>query len=164
VQVRRRRRSIGAQRALGRRPRTPAELDAFLVGLVERVTRRMRDAGRVGRTVVLRLRFADFTRATRSHTLPQATAETHAILSTVRELLALSLPLIERQGISLVGIAVTNLENDDAVQLPLPFDRRDGGALDAALDEVRARFGADAVTRAVLLGRDQGLTMPMLPD
>jgi DNA polymerase-4 len=164
VQVRRRRRSIGAQRALGRRPRTPAELDTFLVGLVERVTRRMRDAGRVGRTVVLRLRFADFTRATRSHTLPQATAETHAILSTVRELLALSLPLIERQGISLVGIAVTNLENDDAVQLALPFDRRDGGALDAALDEVRARFGADAVTRAVLLGRDQGLTMPMLPD
>jgi DNA polymerase-4 len=164
VQVRRRRRSIGAQRALGRRPRAPAELDTFLVGLVERVTRRMRDAGRVGRTVVLRLRFADFTRATRSHTLPQATAETHAILSTVRELLALSLPLIERQGISLVGIAVTNLENDDAVQLALPFDLRDGGALDAALDEVRARFGADAVTRAVLLGRDQGFTMPMLPD
>jgi DNA polymerase-4 len=164
VQTRRRRRSIGAQRALGRRPRTPAELDTFLVGLVERVTRRMRDAGRVGRTVVLRLRFADFTRATRSHTLPQATAETHAILSSVRELLALSLPLIERQGISLVGIAITNLENDDAVQLALPFDRRDGGALDTALDEVRARFGADAVTRAVLLGRDQGLTMPMLPD
>jgi DNA polymerase-4 len=164
VQARRRRRSIGAQRALGRKPRTPAEIDVSLVGLVDRVTRRMRAAGRVGRTVTLRLRFADFTRATRSHTLPQSTSETHAILAAGRELLATSMPLIEQQGISLVGIAVSNLENDDAVQLALPFDRRDGGALDAALDEVRARYGTDAVMRAVLLGRDPGLTMPMLPD
>jgi DNA polymerase IV len=164
VQVRRRRRSIGAQRALGRGPRSPSEIDVFLIGLVDRVTRRMRAAGRVGRTVVLRLRFADFTRATRSHTLSQATAETDAILAAARELLAIAMPMIERQGISLVGIAVSNLENDDAVQLALPFDRRSGGALDQALDEVRARYGSAAITRAVLLGRDQGLTMPMLPD
>jgi DNA polymerase-4 len=164
VQARRRRRSIGAQRALGRKPRSPAEIDVFLVGLVDRVTRRMRAAGRVGRTVVLRLRFADFTRATRSHTLPQATAETQAILAAARELLAIAMPMIERQGITLVGIAVSNLENDDAVQLALPFDRWSGGALDEALDEVRARYGSTAVMRAVLLGRDQGLTMPMLPD
>jgi DNA polymerase-4 len=164
VQARRRRRSIGAQRALGRSPRSPSELDTFLVGLVDRVTRRMRAAGRVGRTIVLRLRFADFTRATRSHTLPQATAETHAILTAARELLAIALPMIERQGITLLGISVGNLENDDAVQLALPFDRWSGGALDEALDEVRARYGSDAVTRGVLLGRDQGLTMPMLPD
>jgi DNA polymerase IV len=164
VQARRRRRSIGAQRALGRSPRSPSELDVVLVGLVDRVTRRMRAAGRVGRTIVLRLRFADFTRATRSHTLPQATAETHAILTAARELLAIALPMIERQGITLLGISVGNLENDDAVQLALPFDRWSGGALDEALDEVRARYGSDAVTRGVLLGRDQGLTMPMLPD
>jgi DNA polymerase-4 len=164
VQARRRRRSIGAQRALGRAPRTPSEIDVSLIGLVDRVTRRMRAAGRVGRTVVLRLRFADFSRATRSHTLPQATAETHAILAAARELLALAMPMIERQGITLVGIAVGNLENDDAVQLALPFDRWSGGALDEALDEVRARYGSTAVTRGVLLGRDQGPAMPMLPD
>jgi DNA polymerase-4 len=164
VQTRRRRRSIGAQRALGRSPKSLAEIDTALVGLVDRVTRRMRAAGRVGRTVVLRLRFGDFTRATRSHTLPQATAETHAILDAARELLGVATPLIERQGITLVGIAVTNLENDAAVQLALPFDRRSGGALDAALDEVRSRYGSTAITRGVLLGRDQGLTMPMLPD
>jgi DNA polymerase-4 len=164
VEARRRRRSIGAQRALGRAPRTPNELDVFLIGLVDRVTRRMRAAGRVGRTVVLRLRFADFTRATRSHTLPQATAETHAILAAARELLELAMPMIDRQGITLVGIAVGNLENDDAVQLALPFDRWSGGALDEALDEVRARYGSTAVMRGVLLGRDEGLTMPMLPD
>ena len=49
-------------------------------------------------------------------------------------------------------------------QLVLPFDRRSNDALDAVLDEVRVRFGANAITRAVLLGRDQGWTMPMLPD
>jgi DNA polymerase-4 len=164
VEARRRRRSIGAQRALGRAPRTPTEIDVFLIGLVDRVTQRMRAAGRVGRTVVLRLRFADFTRATRSHTMRQATAETHMILAAARELLALAMPMIERQGITLVGIAVGNLENDDAVQLALPLDRWSGGALDEALDEVRARYGSTAVTRGVLLGRDQGPAMPMLPD
>jgi DNA polymerase-4 len=164
VQTRRRRRSIGAQRALGRGPTSPGEVDVFLIALVDRVTRRMRAAGRVGRTVVLRLRFADFSRATRSHTLPQATAETNAVLAVARELLAVAVPAIERRGITLVGIAVSNLENADAVQLALPFDRWSGGALDAALDEVRARFGSTAVTRAVLLGRDQGLEMPLLPD
>jgi DNA polymerase IV len=164
VQARRRRRSIGAQRALGRARKSAEEIDVSLVGLVDRVTRRMRAAGRVGRTVVLRLRFADFTRATRSHTLPQATAETQAILAAARELLAVARPMIERQGLTLVGIAVSNLENDDAVQLALPFERWSGGALDAALDEVRTRYGSTAVTRGVLVGRDQGLTMPMLPD
>jgi DNA polymerase-4 len=160
----RRRGSIGSQRALGRRPRSADDVDAVLVGLVDRVTRRMRAAGRVGRTVVLRLRFDDFSRATRSHTLPWATAETHTILATARGLLTTAMPLIERQGLTLVGVAVANLEDDSAVQLMLPFDRYCGGALDAALDEVRARFGSNAVIRAVLLGRDQGLTVPLLPD
>jgi DNA polymerase-4 len=164
VRVSRRRGSIGSQRALGRSPRSHDDIDAVVVGLVDRVTRRMRAAGRIGRTVVLRLRFADFTRATRSHTLPQATAETQAILVTVRGLLTTAMPMIERQGLTLVGVAVGNLEDDRAVQLALPFDRYSGGALDAALDEVRVRFGSDAITRAVLLGRDPGLTMPMLPD
>ena len=74
------------------------------------------------------------------------------------------MPMIERQGLTLVGVAVANLDDDDAVQLALPFDAPRGGALDAALDDVRERFGSTAVTRAVLLGRDQGLTVPLLPD
>ncbi len=164
VQVGRRRHSIGSQHALGRGPKTPAAVDATLVGLVDRVTRRMRGAGRVGRTVVLRLRFDDFSRATRSHTLPRATAHTEAILATARELLATATPIIERQGLTLVGVAVANLDDDGAIQLTLPFDRHDTGALDAALDNVRDRFGSRAVTRAVLLGRDPGLSMPLLPD
>jgi DNA polymerase-4 len=164
VQPNRRRRSIGAQRALGRSPKSLAEVDASLIGLVDRVTRRMRAADRVARTVVLRLRFDDFSRVTRSHTLPHATANTDAILTTARGLLAIAVPMIERQGITLVGVAVTNLEDGRVTQLALPIDRYSSVELDAALDEVRARFGASAITRAVLVGRRQGLTPPLLAD
>jgi DNA polymerase-4 len=164
VKPRVRRRSIGSQRALGRARGSAASVDGDLIAIVERVTRRMRVAGRVGRTVVLRLRFGDFSRATRSHTLPRATAHTETILCAARALLAGATPVIEERGLTLVGVAVANLENDDAVQLLLPFDRRSGEALDLALDEVRARFGFAAVTRAVLIGANRGVTVPLLPD
>jgi DNA polymerase IV len=164
VQVGRRRRSIGAQRALGRSPKSLEDVDAALLGLVDRVTRRMRAAGRVGRTVVLRLRFDDFSRATRSHTMAEASANTHTILSSARELLAIAEPMIERRGITLVGVSVSNLDDGHAIQLALPLDPNDTDALDAAIDEVRKRFGWAAITRAVLLGRGNGLSMPLLPD
>ncbi len=164
IEVGRRRKSIGSQRALGRSPRSATELDTFLVGLVDRVTQRMRAAARVGRTVVLRLRFGDFTRATRSHTLSHATAHTDPILAAARTLLDAATPLIEARGITLIGVSVGNVEDDDAVQLSLPFERRNNGALDVALDQVSDRFGSGAVTRAVLLGRDPGFAAPMLPD
>jgi DNA polymerase IV len=164
VRPRRGRGSIGAQRALGRSPRSLDDVDAALIGLVDRVTRRMRVAGRSGRTVVLRLRFDDFARATRSHTLPYATANTDAILTTARDLLTVAAPIIERRGITLVGVSVANLHDGRAVQLTLPFDRRGSEALDAALDEVWQRFGSSALTRAVLLDRGRGVEMPLLPD
>ena len=164
VQTGRRRGSIGSQRALGRSPRTPEELDAIVVGLVDRITRRMRAAGRIGRTVMLRLRFDDFTRASRSHTLTQGTAQTRTILATARWLLAAAMPLIKEKGITLVGLAVGNLDDDDIEQLELPLDRQSGNALDTALDDVREKFGSKAITRAVLLGRDPRLEVPLLPD
>ena len=164
VQTGRRRASIGSQSALGRGPHSEASLDATVLGLVDRVTRRLRRAGRVGRTVVLRLRFEDYRRATRSHTMPRATSQTETILDSLRTLLRDAMPLIRVQGITLVGIAVTNLDGDDAVQLALPFDERHDPALDTVIDGVRERFGNAAVGRAVLLGRRTGMTMPMLPD
>ncbi len=164
VQVGRRRRSIGTQRALGRKPRSPEALDTDLVALVDRLARRLRAAHRVCRTVVLRLRFDDFSRATRSHTLPEATAHTEALLATARGLLAAAMPMIRQQGITLIGVTFGNLENDGAIQLALPFDRPLAAAIDGTLDRVRDRFGSAAITRAVLLGRDQGLSVPLLPD
>ncbi|HEY1479701.1 MAG TPA: DNA polymerase IV [Gaiellales bacterium] len=163
VHVGRRRRSIGAQRALGRSPRSPAALDEALVALVDRVTRRMRAADRPGRTIVLRLRFRDFTRATRSLTLARETAQTAPILQAARALLAQAAPLIEAQGVTLIGISVANLGDQQTAQLELPFDQGDGRSLDSALDAVRERFGGGAITRAVLVGK-QERTVPLLPD
>ena len=164
VQSGRRRRSIGSQRALGRSNPSLGELDTTLVGLVDRVTRRLRDADRLARTVVLRLRFSDFTRATRSHTLAESTSHTDTILEALRALLADAGPTIAERGITLLGVALANLDDGDVTQLELPFGRRSGNALDDVLDDVRERFGGDALGRAVMLGRDQGWSMPTLPE
>ncbi|WFE24334.1 DNA polymerase IV [Solwaraspora sp. WMMD937] len=176
VQVGGRRGSIGSQQALGRASRDPADVDAVLAGLVDRVGRRMRAAGRTGRTVTLRLRFGDFTRATRAHTLPRATAQTSTILDAARDLLAAAGPMIRERGLTLVGVSVGNLDDGHATQLALPLDPADAPpqaaphpvgrqeSLDAALDAVRDRFGSSAVNRAVLLGRDLGPAAPLLPD
>ena len=159
-----RRRSIGSQRALGRSRRSFEEVDAILSGLVDRVTRRMRTGGRVGRTVVLRLRFDDFARATRSHSLRQATAHTHTILDTARALLVTAQPMITQKGLTLIGVCVSNLQNSDTEQLTLRLDRQSGADLDTAADLVRDRFGSNALTRGALVGKDHGLTVPLLPD
>jgi DNA polymerase IV len=164
VRTGQRRRSVGGQCALGWRRRSPEAIDAILVGLVDRICRRLRRGRRVCRTVILRLRFDDFSRATRSHTLPEATAETGTVLATARELLAAAMPLIERQGCTLVGVSLSNLVEAEDSQLALPGDRRRAGALDETLDTVRDRFGSSAITRAVLLGREQGYVMPLLQD
>ena len=145
-----------ARSALGTRPRPFSEIDATLVAIVDRLGRRLRAADRVCRTVVLRLRFADFSRATRSYTMPQPTAQTRAILDTARGLLAAATPMIRQEGLTLIGISLSNLTDATPFQLALPFDDRLDTALDEALDEVRDRFGSTAVTRAVLLGRDRG--------
>jgi DNA polymerase-4 len=157
----RRRRSIGAQRALGSRPRQPGEIDAALMTLVDRVSRRMRAAGRACRTVVLRL-FADYTRATRSHTVAQATARTATLLRVARGLLRAAAATIDRRGLTLIGISLTNLCDAAAIQLALPFDRSVG--LDRALDDLRDRFGATAISRGTLVGQTFEDWVPLLDD
>jgi DNA polymerase IV len=167
-----RRRSIGSQQALGRGLRSPAELDAILAGTLDRLGRRLRAGRRTCRTVMLRLRFGDFTRATRSHSLAEATAHTATLLDAARVLLAGALPMIRDQGITLLGVSLGNLEDDRSVQLALPFDATAGPALDSSagpsldvtLDAVHRRFGSRAVTRATQVGRRPALEMPMLPD
>jgi DNA polymerase-4 len=162
VRDRPRRRSIGAQRALGRRARSREEILAVLIALVDHVAARLRKAQRACRTVVLRLRFDDYSRATRSSTVARPTAETHAILVTAVSLFRDSLPLIEQRGLTLIGIALANLADERELQLTLPLGR--GRDLDAVLDQVRERFGSAAITRAVLLGRDPGPWVALLPD
>jgi DNA polymerase-4 len=166
VEGRRRRRSIGSQCAIGRGPHTAESLDVVLVGLVDRVTRRMRASGRSGRTVVLRLRFGDFSRATRSHTLGERTAASRTILTVARGLMAAAVPLVEEKGITLLGVSVTNLDRGGGAggQLELPLKPGTGLAVDLTLDAIRDRFGPKAVTRAVLLDRGASLAAWLMPD
>lgn len=164
IETGRRRRSVGAQCALGFRRRTPEQVEAVLTGLVDRVSARLRKGRRTARTVVVRLRFDDFSLASRSHTLDFPTARTETILSAARALLRDARTEIARRGITLVGVTVSGLEPDDAVQLTLPFRRADGVALDIAIDGIRERLGSRAVVRAIHLGRDPHATVPLLPD
>ena len=164
VAVGKRRGSIGSQQALGRRRRSRAEIDVVLLRLIDRISRRMRRAGRVGRTVTLRFRFDDFSRATRSHSLPQHTAGTRTVHATAVALLDAAWPMIGTRGLTLLGVSVGNLQNADAVQLTLPFERADMIQLEAAVDAVRDRFGSASLTSAGSIGTDAGFTMPMLPD
>ena len=163
VQVRRRRRSIGAQHALGRGRKRPGELAATLAGLVDRVARRLRTGGRRCRTVVLRMRFDDFTRATRSHTMLEATVS-DAGDPRDRAGPARGIDADDRTAwsLTLIGVSLTNLTPGAWVQLALPFAQR--ADLDAALDAVRERYGSAAITRGALVGRDPEMTVPLLPD
>jgi DNA polymerase-4 len=160
----RRRASIGAQRALGRGSRSLVELEAVLLGLVDRVAARLRDGHRVGRTVVVRFRFGDFASDTRSRTLSEATDSTDAFARAARDLVAQRGAEIERRGLTLLGITIANLSPANAVQLALPFDRRATPDLDQALDVVRRRYGSSAIRRAAMVGRSPGHTVPLLPD
>lgn len=166
VEVGRRRGSVGAQCAMGRRRgRSRAELDAVLVALTDRVTRRLRAGDRSGRTLTLRLRFDDFARVTRSVTLSGPTTSTARWLAAGRGLLEAAWPLIEERGCTLLGVSISGLRERAGEQLELPlFDTAEEAAVDGVLDQVRARFGKTAITRAVLLGREVGLEMPTLPD
>ena len=161
----RRRRSIGSQRALGRRPahagrdrrRRSSASSTGSPGACGR------PAGS-GRTVVLRLRFDDFARATRSHTLPGPPPTRATILAAVRGLLAGGRAADRR-----AGAHAGRHRRRQPRRRPAPCSsrcrstRQAGGALDAALDDVRDRFGRAAVTRAVLLGRPPASRGPAPP-
>lgn len=164
VDTTRRRGSIGSQRALGTAPRTPDELDVILSQIVDRLARRLRDHDRVCRTVVLRLRFGDFTKATRSRSLRSPSDRTALLMTVARGLLTAALPDIATRGITLIGISLTGLDRTDSVPPELPIDWDDSPRLDSVLDAVRERFGAEAVARATHLGRDPGWSTPVLPE
>lgn len=164
VDTTRRRGSIGSQRALGSHPRSPEELDLILTQIIDRLARRLRDRDRACRSVVLRLRFGDFTRATRSRSLRTPTDRTSVLLGLARGLLDAAQPQIDARGITLIGVSFSQLSRVDEMPPELPIDWGDGHRLDTVLDSVRARFGATSVSRAAQLGRTPGIEAPLLPE
>ena len=166
------RRSIGAQSAFPRSSRSSREIDALAAGLVDRTTRRLRSSGQLCGTVSLSVRFNDMKKSSRSHKLAAATSSTETVLAAVRSLLETIRPLTAERGITLLGVSLENLAGDDALQLELPLEARPGEAadqagrgsdLDAAIDDLRDRFGSDAITRASLVDQE-GIEAPILPD
>jgi DNA polymerase-4 len=163
VQTGKRRGSMGAQHAIGRGDHSPADLDLALLTLVDRVTGRMRAAGRTGSTVTIRLRFGDFTRSTSSHTLSRPTAHNQTVLETARSLLATRAGAIRERGITLIGVSVGSLD-DEPEQLALPLDVTSGSQIDSVIDAVRDKYGSKALRRAVQLGGQDHPAVPLLPD
>ncbi len=162
-----RRGSIGSQQALRRGRHDLRDLEVTLMAITDRVTRRMRRARRSGRTVTLRLRFDDFSRATRSSSLPQATSATGSIQEVAAALLTAAWPMIEQRGLTLLGMAVSNLVDDDqagGAQLALAFDASTSDTIDTTIDAVRERFGAASMTRAATIGRNPDVGVPKLAD
>jgi len=166
IELGKRRGSIGSQQALGRGHKPSDTIEALLLGIVDRVTRRMRSAGRAGRTVTVRFRYDDFQRATRARSVAHATASTEPIRDVALAILRDHHDVWSRRGLTLIGLSVGNLVNlaDDTEQLLLPFGRKDRSHLDDAVDDLRERFGHAALTRASLIGARQGFEVPKLPD
>jgi DNA polymerase-4 len=161
-----RERSIGADETFATDVDDPAVIRAELLRLSDRVAVRMRRAGFVGRTVQLRVRFADFTTITRSKTLPDSTDVGQDIYRTA---LALYDGLgLQRVRLRLVGVRVEQLiERSSATeQLLLGAPERGWRDAEEALDRVRDRFGPASVQPARLLDRTdpyQGLRAPPQP-
>lgn len=170
VQPRERRKSIGAQSAFPRGSRNGDQIDSLAAALVDRTARRLREAGRACRTVTLSMRFGDFTRSTRAHTLPFPTDSTESIVAAVRELIEESRARIAEKELTLIGVSLGNLTRADTVQMELPLSGqedaggRDLAALDQAVDVVRSRFGEGVIKRASMIDADQGVPVPTLPD
>ncbi len=163
VETGKRRGSMGAQHALGSAPRSPEEIEAILLGLVDRVTSRMRKVDRTGSVVTIRLRFGDFGSSTASHTLPRPTSHTATVLEVSRHLLRERWPEVERRGLTLIGVSVGQVD-DAPPQLALPLDATSGSQLDDAIDEVRGKFGRASVQRGAPADQHQRAPQPILPD
>ena len=166
IETGKRRGSIGSQQALGRGAKSPAVIEALLLGIVDRVTRRMRSAGRLGRTITLRFRYDDFRRATRARSLAHPTSGTEPIEAVALAILRAERATIEQRGLTLIGLSVGGLSNrsGETEQLLLPFGAHPESDLDGVVDGLRERFGHAAVTRASLIGRRTSFEVPKLPD
>ena len=132
-------------------------LRAWLVDLTEQVGCRLRRHGLRGRTVQLKVRFADFSLITRSQTLPEPTDITEELWRAADELLCQRLPA-GHLPVRLVGMGVSGLDDTGLVQGML-FDqeeRQKQSRLDAVADQVKERFGTEALRRGSSLRNAPG--------
>ncbi|ESY25431.1 DNA polymerase IV [Mesorhizobium sp. LNJC394B00] len=158
LETHRRSHSAGAQSALGRRPAEARIFGPVLLHLADRVASRLRAKSRPGRTVTVRVRFADLRAVTRSLTLDQPISATAMLAEIAGELVRGVLAANPREKtISLLAISVSQLEESAELQLELPLGladekQRPGSrqglarfGADRAIDKIRQRFCREAV-------------------
>ncbi len=158
IRTRYRARSAGAQSALGRKPADERIIVPTLRHLADRVASRLRAKSRPGRTVTVRVRFADLRSITRSTTLDAPIASTLTLAEIAEDLVRKALAHHpDEKTLSLLAISVSHLEDGVALQLELPLalagDARRPGSkqaaarslADRAVDAIRNRFGRKAV-------------------
>jgi DNA polymerase IV len=135
---------------------TRDELHLQLLALAERVARRLRRQGVAGRTITLKVRYADFSTVTRARTLPDALDEAHLLLRVARELLGRT--EAGSRAVRLLGISVSQLQKRGTGQQELfgKGQREHRQALDKALDRLADRFGEGRVLPASLLSKRPG--------
>jgi len=160
----RRERSVGADETFSYDVDDPAYIHRALLKLSERTGARVRAAGVVGRTITIKVRFADFTTITRSRTLRDPTDVSRDIFATALSLYdGLGL---QRARLRLVGVRVTGLLDADQAPIQGLLDEPEYGWRDAdrAVDRASARFGAGAVRPASLVEGERSATTPMRGD
>jgi DNA polymerase-4 len=147
--------SIGAETTFDIDVADPDVIRRSLLALAGKTAGRLRRAGQLGRTVVIKVRMADFRTLNRSRTLPVATDVTREIFDTAWALFG---ALATGERIRLVGVRVEGLSPVDAAPRQLTLGERDNGWREAerAADAAAARFGAGVVRPASLLGRSEG--------
>ena len=145
--------SIGHEETFAHDHHLRSTLDRELVQFADAVASRLRAQGLVARTIQLKVRFGDFTTITRSTTLAVSVDDSHSLLEAGRQLLEL---VDHAQGVRLLGLSVSGLSSDSSKQLT--FDEATSGPgwqeADRMIDEIRARFGDDAIGPAISAGPD----------
>jgi DNA polymerase-4 len=158
IRTQHRARSAGAQSALGRKPAVEGVFRPALLHLADRVASRLRAKSLAGKTVTVRVRFADMRAVTRSTTLDAPISATVMLAEIAEELVRVALAdHPEERTITLLAVSVSHLRKQPEIQLDLPFglsdEKRRPGArsgiarwtADRAIDTIRDRFGRDAV-------------------
>jgi DNA polymerase-4 len=167
IETARRLGSVGAQAALGRQRATHQLVRSTIAYLADRVASRLRAASRAGRTINVRVRFTDLRSVTRAVTLPAAISATLTLTDVAVDLVGAALADHPRESqITLLGVSVSNLVAESALQLEFPLDwtedwHRPGTAtgamrwgVDRSMDAVRARFGRGAVGYGAVMMSD----------
>lgn len=158
IRTHHRSRSAGAQSALGRKPAEEKVFRPTLLHLADRICTRLRAKSRPGRTVTVRVRFANLSSITRSVTLDAPVSATVIIAEIATDLVRTALAdHPDEKTISLLAISVSHLQERHDLELELPLGladerRRPGSRIglarftaDRAIDKIRDRFGWNAI-------------------